>query len=269
MKRTIAHLTIALCVAGVAHADQTIHSVQQALKEKGFYYGNVTGDKSAETTAAIRRYQIRSGLQVTGEINPETLQSLNLKGNATSVASSQAVSKPAVAQSNNVPSNNNSKGEQNSPQPSSTQLNHQQPAANPAYSSAYYQLPPSRRSQRTAVAELQRQLTARGYYQGHADGNYGRRTALALRAFQTDSGLPPTGQLDTTTLQTLGLSNSNLAYSPPESRSYENRVPIWKFKHGQWKLKWKKYHGNEGGEYGDQNRPEHAEAWWNGFNEDY
>jgi len=40
-------------------ADQTIQSVQQALTEQGFYYGNVTGEKSAETTAAIRRYQIR------------------------------------------------------------------------------------------------------------------------------------------------------------------------------------------------------------------
>src|SRR5437867_5499322 len=100
MKRTIAHLLLAMCVAGFVRADQTVQSVQQALKVQGFYYGNVTGDKSAETTAAIRRYQIRNGLQVTGEINPETLRSLNLNSN--SASSSQPASKPAVAQSNNT-----------------------------------------------------------------------------------------------------------------------------------------------------------------------
>ena len=52
--------------------------VQQALKEQGFYYGDVNGEKTADTTAAIRRYQIRNGLQVTGEIDAETLRSLGV-----------------------------------------------------------------------------------------------------------------------------------------------------------------------------------------------
>ena len=34
---------------------------------------------NATLTAAIRRYQIRNGLQVTGELNDETLQSLGVK----------------------------------------------------------------------------------------------------------------------------------------------------------------------------------------------
>src|SRR5947208_7955400 len=100
MKRTITHFVVAMCVASLVRADQTVQSVQQALKNQGLYYGNATGDKSAETTAAIRRYQIRNGLQVTGEINPETLQSLDLSGKSNSVASSQPSSKPAVTQSN-------------------------------------------------------------------------------------------------------------------------------------------------------------------------
>src|SRR5206468_4613901 len=98
MKRTIARLLLAMCAAGFVRADQTVQSVQQTLKDQGFYYGNVTGDKSAETTAAIRRYQIRNGLQVTGEINPETLRSLNVNSNQS--ASSPPASKPAVTQSN-------------------------------------------------------------------------------------------------------------------------------------------------------------------------
>src|SRR5438128_2621095 len=94
IKRAIVHLIVAVCAAGLVRADQTTQSVQQALKEQGFYYGNVTGDKSAETTAAIRRYQIRNGLQVTGEIDPETLRSLNV--NSKSVSSPQRISKSAI-----------------------------------------------------------------------------------------------------------------------------------------------------------------------------
>ena len=47
MKQTISYFVIGLFVTGWLRADQTIQSVQQTLKDQGFYYGNVTGDKSA------------------------------------------------------------------------------------------------------------------------------------------------------------------------------------------------------------------------------
>ena len=52
----------------LARADQMIESVEQALKDQGFYYGEITGQMSSDLTAAVRRYQIRSGLQVTGQL---------------------------------------------------------------------------------------------------------------------------------------------------------------------------------------------------------
>ena len=73
MKRSwLAFLAFFLAGASLLLADQTTSAVQQALKEQGFYYGDVTGKKTADTTAAIRRYQIRNGLQITGEIDAET-----------------------------------------------------------------------------------------------------------------------------------------------------------------------------------------------------
>src|SRR6266568_235322 len=90
MKRIVLHLVVVLSFVGTVRADETIQSVQQALTDQGFYYGNVTGEKSAETTAAVRRYQIRNGLQVTGEMNPETLRSLNVNSN---VAASRQVTR--------------------------------------------------------------------------------------------------------------------------------------------------------------------------------
>ena len=77
-KCCLALLALLLAAAGALQADQITAAVQQALKEQGFYYGDVTGEKTADTTAAIRRYQIRNGLQVTGEIDAETLRSLGV-----------------------------------------------------------------------------------------------------------------------------------------------------------------------------------------------
>ena len=258
MKRTIAHLLLAMCVAGSVRADQTIQSVQQTLKDQGFYYGNVSGDKSAETTAAIRRYQIRNGLQVTGDINSETLRSLNVNSNQ--AGSSQPASKPAVTRSNIPRPEDNSQVAQNSSPASSTEPDRRL-EANPPFAGAPNQSVPRRISARAAVAEVQRQLMSRGYYQGRIDGRPGRRTAFALRAFQFQSGLTPTGRLDTTTLHALGLSNENLAYLEPAARPYQTWVPVTKFKHGKWKVKWKKVHGENPDEYGLGNRAGDRDDW--------
>jgi peptidoglycan hydrolase-like protein with peptidoglycan-binding domain len=257
MKRTIVYFVVALCVMGSVSADQTVQSVQQALKDQGFYYGNVTGEKSAETTAAVRRYQIRNGLQVTGEMDPQTLHSLNVNSN--SAASSQSTSKPAVAQqnTNTVRPVETPRLDQNSVQPLPSAPD-RQPEMNSTFPEALYQSAPTRINRRMVLAEVQRQLINRGYYQDRADGRHARRTALALRAFQFGSGLPPTGHLDTSTLNALEISDANLASMEPAARRYETWVPVTKFKHGKWKVKWKKYHRE------DRDELAHEGLWENG-----
>src|SRR5438309_11392199 len=74
--RKITALLILLAAVALVRADPAIESVQQTLKDQGFYYGEMTGQKDAETTADIRRYQIRNGLQITGKLNDETLRPL-------------------------------------------------------------------------------------------------------------------------------------------------------------------------------------------------
>src|SRR5246127_2125960 len=155
MKRPIVHLVIALGFVGLVHADQTVQSVQQALKDQGFYYGNVTGDKSAETTSAIRRYQIRNGLQVTGDIDPETLRSLNV--NLNSASSTQTTSNPAITHSNSIRPDENSKLAQTSSPPPSTQRAPDR-QLEPTQPFAVYNSAPPRVSKRAALAEVQRQL---------------------------------------------------------------------------------------------------------------
>jgi peptidoglycan hydrolase-like protein with peptidoglycan-binding domain len=81
----------------------------------------------------------------------------------------------------------------------------------------------------------------RGYYRGRLDGNYGSQTAFAVRAFQSSTGLPATGRMDMQTLNALGLSDTDRAYLAPAPRLYEAWIPVRKFKHGKWIMKWKKY----------------------------
>ena len=65
-------------------ADDLTRAVQQRLKDQGFYYGEVDGQGGDETSAAIRRYQIRHGLKVTGQLNDETLHALEFRGKSAS-----------------------------------------------------------------------------------------------------------------------------------------------------------------------------------------
>src|SRR5215813_3327867 len=85
-------------------ADQVVESVQQALKDEGFYYGEINGDMNANLTAAIRRYQIRNGLQVSGELNDETLRSLGLKSTGSSRPTTKGASPiPAAGATSSEP----------------------------------------------------------------------------------------------------------------------------------------------------------------------
>ena len=265
MKRSLLCFIFTLCAVSLVRADEGIRSLQQTLKDQGFYYGAVTGDKNAETTAAIRRYQIRNGLQVTGEINEETSRSVNLTPN--SVAStSQVAPKPTAVQPVSALPDARARLSQSSPPPSFNESNRPL-ETNPQYSASFYQSAPLRINRRM-IADAQSQLISRGYFSGRVDGKYGSRTALAVRAFQSSAGLPPTGRLDIETVKALGSSNAEFAYSAQASSGNETWMPVTKFKHGKWKVKWKRYHRPFGGQNGDEERQANSEPGWNPYSDD-
>jgi len=111
----------------------------------------------------------------------------------------------------------------------------------------------------------------RGYYRGRVDGKYGRQMAFAVRAFQSSAGLPPTGRLDIETVKALGSSDTQFADSAPAARGYEHGeeawMPVTKFKHGKWKVKWKKSQRPLGDEDRQVNS-EPSEPSWNPYNHD-
>jgi len=266
MKRMLLCLVVTFCAVSFAHADRTIRSLQQTLKNQGFYYGAVTGKNSTETAAAIRRYQIRNGLQVTGELNDETLRSVKSSSNAVA-AESRPDSKSAVSQPSSGGPDVNARVSQSSPAPSFNEPNRPL-EINQSYVGSFYKSAPIRVNRRI-IAEAQYRLMSRGYYLERVDGNYGRQTAFAVRAFQSSAGLTPTGRLDTETLEALGSADADFAYSAPPSGGYETWMPVRKFKHGKWKLKWKRYHRAFGSDDDEENRRVDRQPGWNPYNEDY
>jgi peptidoglycan hydrolase-like protein with peptidoglycan-binding domain len=198
-------------------ADQLVESVQQALKDEGFYYGEVNGDMNANLTAAIRRYQIRNGLQVTGELNDETLRSLGIKSSGSSRPATKAASPtpPAGAMPSEPPSDDTDNGGRApAVQPFSNAPPGQQvfpsnpigPASSPGtvFAGTPFQTAPSG-VQRNVIVSAQIVLARYGLYREQIDGIYGPAMELSLRAYQARTRLPVTGRLDLETLAALRL----------------------------------------------------------------
>jgi peptidoglycan hydrolase-like protein with peptidoglycan-binding domain len=199
----------------LARADQMIESVQQALKDQGFYYGEVNGEKTANLTAAIRRYQIRNGLQVNGELDSETLRLLGIN----SSASAQSAAKPAsptpgapkpVEQSPAEGANVTPAPVQPFPNaPQDQRVYPSNPAAQDTSTAGVLARTPFEAApldvQRNVIVSAQIALTRRGLYHDEVNGIYGPAMELSLRAYQARTKLPVTGRLDLQTLAALRL----------------------------------------------------------------
>lgn len=206
-----------ICFAGLSaslHADPVMESVQRALKDQGFYYGEVTGKKDADTTAAIRRYQIRNGLQITGDLNAQTQKTLGLKG---SMTEKPVVAPPPATRSTPPPQlpdrdedpparNNEPRAEQQLPPPTGFGAVPRtvDPVTSAVFDGTPYQAAPAQLQQRVIIG-AQTMLARRGYYRSVIDGVYGAGTEFAVRAFQTSFEIEPNGRLNMETLAALGL----------------------------------------------------------------
>jgi peptidoglycan hydrolase-like protein with peptidoglycan-binding domain len=226
-------------------ADEMIERVQQSLKEQGFYYGEISGETNANLTAAIRRYQIRNGLQVTGDLNAETLQSLGLKSSAAGQRTNRTPApNPAIAGTPNAPSPEETENASPAPsiQPFSRPPQDQQvypstpinPGSSPGgvFSGTPFDTAPPA-VQRNVVVSAQIALARYGLYREPIDGIYGPAMEFSLRAYQTQMRLPATGRLDLETLAALRLlPGSRQPYYNPYR--YRMRPPPGPPPRGQW-----------------------------------
>lgn len=70
---------MALSVATpLALADDRVRSMQEELRRRNVYFGDIDGARSGELEAAVRTYQRRKGFKPSGREDPDTLRSLGL-----------------------------------------------------------------------------------------------------------------------------------------------------------------------------------------------
>jgi peptidoglycan hydrolase-like protein with peptidoglycan-binding domain len=78
MRSTICLCLVLLGTAVSLRADEKVRQVQEALRRRNLYFGNVDGQDSSELTGALKRYQTRKGFQITGTADDETTSSLQI-----------------------------------------------------------------------------------------------------------------------------------------------------------------------------------------------
>jgi peptidoglycan hydrolase-like protein with peptidoglycan-binding domain len=228
----------------LVRGDQVIESVQQVLKDQGFYYGEISGEMNATLTAAIRRYQIRNGLQVTGELNDETLQSLGVKssGSARQAIKSGSPAPGRASTPSESPPEEAGTGTPLLPvepfdnAPQDQQVYPSTPAGRPSSREAVLAGTPFETAppmvQRDVVVSAQIALARYGLYRQQIDGIYGPAMELSLRAYQSRRRLPVTGRLDLETLLALRLlpGPQQRFYNPYRPRLRPPPGPV----RGQW-----------------------------------
>lgn len=247
-----------LVFAATLRADDQLRSVQQTLKDQGFYYGEVDGEEGMETNAAVRRYQIRNGLEVTGKLNDQVLASLGLGGNAKSpgkqpvalpprapVASDDQDNTPAVApkpqtprQQPNVVESDKNFLRQHPPQSApagpppddDNTVTAPPPAASRGvdFTTLFRRTPYERAPlevQRNTLKRAQSRLAREGFYRGAVDGQPGPDTQRAIAAYQRDADLSPSGRLDMDTLTDMNLLPTRRTVLPGPGSPYDFDEP--------------------------------------------
>ena len=204
MKGRIATVILAIALAQSTRADSTVQEAQQELKKQGYYFGQINGEKDSDTTAAVRRFQIRSGLPITGELDEQTLQTLR-SGTA---SASSPTNTPQPQRREDDATVNNQSGEA-TPPPREPQTAPVEPApssqvAGSIFSHTPYEMAPPELQQRVVVG-AQTLLRRRGFYKGVSDGIFSPNLEFSIRAFQSRLGIVPNGRLDMETLAALGL----------------------------------------------------------------
>jgi peptidoglycan hydrolase-like protein with peptidoglycan-binding domain len=79
MSRTLTCLLCLLISVPAIRADETVRQVQEELRKRNLYFGNIDGQTSPVVTDALKRYQTRKGFPITGKLDRDTATSLHIQ----------------------------------------------------------------------------------------------------------------------------------------------------------------------------------------------
>jgi peptidoglycan hydrolase-like protein with peptidoglycan-binding domain len=203
-----------------------VKRAQGQLKELGIYSGEITGKVGSKTTAAIKEFQRRNGLTADGVLGSSTIARLDEvagSGSSSSGVSSDTIKDVQAKLGNmgiysgevtgNLGSKTTAAIKEFQKRYNLTQDGIPGPATvtklNQVYSNTSTVKVSSSGaglgigSSGTAVATLQQNLTALGYYWAEITGNFGAKTQEAVERFQKAYGLPQDGVAGEATLSAI------------------------------------------------------------------
>src|SRR5438874_4341604 len=79
-------LCLLISMPGIARADETVRQVQEELRKRNLYFGNIDGQSTPNLVNAIKHYQARQGFGVTGKVDSNTATSLHIETAAVAAA---------------------------------------------------------------------------------------------------------------------------------------------------------------------------------------
>ncbi len=194
----------------------------------------LTAIRVAVMTQAIRRFQIRNGLPVTGQLDEATRAAISSGGESTPQAEPPAPTPPSIPQIKN-PGPNSGPAEDYTPPKTipagrpDLRADPSAPAPVPRYPNTtvpgktildgtttyrggstifnggpYAGAPPFVQS--TVLGQAQVLLTREGFYNGPTNGMPGQQIAEAILNYQTAYSLPRSARLDASTVAALGIA---------------------------------------------------------------
>lgn len=145
-----------------------VKQAQAILKERKFYSGEQTGKLDDATRDGLNRYQLAENLKITGTLNKDTLEKMN------------------------IPLTDSQKGIPKPPKSGQT-------------SGDGEKKPPVFRATREQISEAQNRLKEKGFYNGEANGELNDETREGLKKYQITNGIKVTGTLNRETLEHMSI----------------------------------------------------------------
>jgi peptidoglycan hydrolase-like protein with peptidoglycan-binding domain len=223
MKRLSWLVVLALAAVG-SRADDATRAAQQSLKEQGFYYGEVNGEADADTAAAVRRFQLRNGLEATGKLDDATQQALSSTPAVAPTPAPGPSAEPEAPAPAATPRENDHEfldRESRVAPPRSVQPPASSRVAPPAggiFSRTPFETAPPE-VQRETIKQVQARLARQRFYDGPIDGVWSEETRDGVLRLQREEEIERTGRLDMETLREMemlpGQKHSPFPMRPP------------------------------------------------------
>lgn len=204
-----------------------VYQLETWLNALGYNVGLVGDNYSSLTKQAVEQFQRDHGLPVTGQADAATASAIeNAYQQSRVPANTPASGNGSGSPGDNAGSPTPSPPPQPPapPAPPPAEVNPSPPTTpgtSPAPGPALYRLG----SKGTGVLEIERLLNSLGYNVGMVGDQYSSLTRDAVKAFQTDQGLPVTGEIDARTLETLRRAASSPATGTPPAGSPGTQPP--------------------------------------------